>query len=97
MVCKIRKWDLSDAAGLAMVLSNKKVQDNLRDGHPYPYREEDGIDFISSMLSADENDTFAFAITADNKVIGGIVVSRQGHRRTGELRYCLCFCRAIRI
>lgn len=89
MICKIRKWDLSDAADLAMVLSNKKVQDNLRDGLPYPYREEDGMDFISSMLSADENDTFAFAITADNKVIGSIVVSRQGHRRTGELGYCI--------
>ena len=32
MDCKIRKWLLSDASELAMALSNKKVQDNLREG-----------------------------------------------------------------
>lgn len=72
MICKIRKWELSDAKELAAALSNKNIQDNLRDGLPYPYTEQDGVDFISSMLSTDENDTFAFAIMVDNKVIGGI-------------------------
>ena len=68
---------------------NKKVQDNLRDGIPYPYTEQDGVDFISAMLSADENDTFAFAITVDEKVIGSIGVYRQEniHRQTAELGY----------
>ena len=42
MICKIRKWDLADAADLAAALSNRKVQDNLRDGLPYPYTEQDG-------------------------------------------------------
>lgn len=67
----------------------KKVQDNLRDGIPYPYTEQDGVDFISAMLSADENDTFAFAITVDEKVIGSIGVYRQEniHRQTAELGY----------
>lgn len=89
MICKIRKWELSDAGDLAAALSNKRIQDNLRDGLPYPYTEQDGIDYISAMLSADENDTFAFAITADNKVIGSISVFRQGniHRQTAELGY----------
>lgn len=32
MKCRIRKWELSDAKDLAAALSNKKVQDNLRDG-----------------------------------------------------------------
>lgn len=61
MVCKIRKWKLSDAKDLATVLSNRKVQDNLRDGLPCPYTEQDGLDYISSLISADENETFAFA------------------------------------
>lgn len=89
MKCKIRKWELSDAGRLAAVLSNKNIQDNLRDGLPYPYTEQDGIDFISAMLSADENETFAFAVTADNIVIGSVGVFRQGniHRRTAELGY----------
>lgn len=89
MNCKIRKWQMSDAKDLAAALSNKKVQNNLRDGLPYPYTEQDGIDFISAMLSANENDTFSFAVTADDKVIGSIGVFRQGniHRKTAELGY----------
>lgn len=89
MICRIRKWKLSDAADLATAISNKKIQDNLRDGLPYPYTEQDGADFISDMLSADENDIFAFAITVDNKVVGSIGVFRQGniHRLTAELGY----------
>ena len=42
MICKIRKWKMSDAAELAAVISNKKIQDNLRDGLPFPYTEQDG-------------------------------------------------------
>lgn len=89
MNCKIRKWELSDAADLAAALSNKKIQDNLRDGLPFPYTEQDGMEYISAMLSADENETFAFAIIVDGKVVGSIGVFRQGniHRQTGELGY----------
>ncbi len=93
MKCNIRKWKLSDAKDLAVALSNKKIQDNLRDGLPYPYTEQDGADYISSMLSANENDTFAFAITVDNKVVGSIGVFRQENIRkrphiTGDLSTC---------
>lgn len=89
IICKIRKWKLSDAKDLAIALSNRKVQDNLRDGLPYPYTEQDGEDYISAMLSANGDETFAFAITVDNKVVGSIGVFRQGniHRQTAELGY----------
>ena len=90
-VCQIRKWKLSDAKDLAIALSNKKIQDNLRDGLPYPYTEQDGADYISAMLSADENETFAFAITVEGKAVGSIGVFRQVniHRQTTELGYYL--------
>ena len=89
MTCRIRKWEMADARDLAVALSNTKVQDNLRDGLPYPYTEQDGKDFISDMLAADENEIFAFAVTADGKVIGSIGVFRQQniHSRTAELGY----------
>ena len=89
MNCKIRKWKLTDAKDIAVALSNKKIQDNLRDGLPYPYTEQDGLDFISSMLSANEDETFAFAITLDDKAIGSIAVFRQQniHRQTAEMGY----------
>lgn len=91
MTCKIRKWQLSDARDLASALSNTKIQDNLRDGLPYPYTEKDAVEYITAMLSADENETFAFAITIDGKAIGSIGVFRQGniHRQTAELGYCI--------
>lgn len=89
--CEIRKLKLADAKDLAAALSNKKVQDNLRDGLPYPYIEQDGLDYISAMLSADESDTFAFEVSTDGKVIGGIGAFRQDniHRQTAELGYCI--------
>ena len=89
MEIQIRKWMLIDAKDLAAALSNKKILDNLRDGLPYPYTEKDGRDFISAMLAADEDETFAFAVTVDSKVIGSIGAFRQGnvHRQTAELGY----------
>lgn len=89
MKIQIRKWRLTDAKDLATALSNKKILDNLRDGLPYPYTEQDGRDFISAMLSANEDETFAFAVTVDEKAIGSIGAFRQGniHRQTAELGY----------
>lgn len=91
MACEIRKWKLSDAADLAAALSNKKILDNLRDGLPYPYTVQDGEEYISAMLSADESEVFAFAITVDGKAVGSIGAFRQGniHRQTAELGYYL--------
>ena len=80
---------MTDASDLALVISNKHIQDNLRDGLPYPYTEKNGIEYISSVLSANENDTFAFAIVVDNKVIGRMSDCHHKtiHRHTAELGY----------
>ena len=89
MECKIRKWRIEDKADLAENLSNKHVLDNLRDGLPYPYTENDAEDFIRAMLSADPDKTFAFAIVLDDKVIGSIGVFRGEniHFQTAEMGY----------
>ena len=91
MNCTIRKWRLSDAGDLAAALSNPKVLNNLRDGLPYPYTERDAEDYIRAMLSADENSSFAFSITVDDRCIGSIGAFRQRniHGRTAELGYYL--------
>ena len=57
MNCKIREWKITDAADLASVLNNKKIQNNLRDGLPYPYTEKDAEAFIHAMLQSDKNTT----------------------------------------
>ncbi|MBP3486571.1 MAG: GNAT family N-acetyltransferase [Oscillospiraceae bacterium] len=91
MHCELRKWRLSDAADLAAALSNKEILNNLRDGLPYPYTEQDAAAYITAMHSADENSTFAYAITVEGKVVGSIGAFRQGniHARTAELGYYL--------
>lgn len=89
MECTIREWKKEDAKELAALLSNPKILDNLRDGLPYPYTEKDAEEYILSMLAADKNKTFAFAITAENKVIGSIGIFRCDniHFRTAEMGY----------
>ena len=87
----LRKWRLSDAADLAAALNNERILNNLRDGLPFPYTEKDAYDYIADMLAADENDTFAYAITQNDRVIGSIDAFRQDniHRKTAELGYYL--------
>lgn len=89
MKCIIRKWNIADAAQLAEMLNNKNVLNNLRDGLPYPYTESDAREYITAMLSADKEKTFAFAITVDGRVVGSIGVFRceNIHFRTAELGY----------
>lgn len=85
----IRRQRIDDKSDLAIILNNLKVLNNLRDGLPYPYTENDAEDFIRAMLSADKDSTFAFAITIDDKAIGSIGVFRQDniHCKTAEMGY----------
>ncbi len=85
----IREWKESDAKALALLLNDKKVLDNLRDGLPFPYTESDALFYINSCVSADKNEQFCFAIVNNGKVVGSIGVFRQGniHFRTAELGY----------
>lgn len=89
MECLLREWRKEDKKALAAMLNNRNILNNLRDGLPYPYTENDAGDFISSMLAADKNKTFAFAIVYGDEVVGSIGVFRQEniHFRTAEMGY----------
>lgn len=89
MDCEIREWKIEDKDALAGLLNNKKIQDNLRDGLPYPYTGNDAEEFILAMRSADKTKTFAFAVTVNDVVIGSIGVFRCDniHSRTAEMGY----------
>ena len=89
MNIKIRPWKTEDAEPLAKGMNNKNIHDNVRDGLPFPYTVSDAKDFISAMVDADSNNTFAWAITADDIVVGGIGVFRKDnvHRLTAEMGY----------
>ena len=68
MDCVLREWKTGDKEDLSEIINNKNILNNLRDGIPYPYTVSDAEEFIATMLSADKNDTFAFAVTAAEKV-----------------------------
>jgi len=87
--CKIRKWRIEDANNLAEALNNRKILDNLRDGLPYPYTEDNAKEYISAMLDADKDTTYAFAIAVDDKAVGSIGVFRKDniHYKTAEMGY----------
>lgn len=89
MECRIREWETGDAAELAFILNNTEILDNLRDGVPYPYTENDAKNFIRDQQHADRNTAFSFAVTAGGKLVGSIGVFRKDniHFRTGELGY----------
>ena len=89
MDCTIRKWQIDDQYDLAKILNNQKIMNHLRDGLPYPYTVEDAKEYISSMLQANQEKMFAFAISVDEHVIGSISVTRLDniHYCTGELGY----------
>ena len=91
MAVRLRAWTLADAPALAKLINNKKVQDNLRDGLPFPYGEEDAKVFLSAMLASDPDQNLAFAIEADGELIGSISATRCAniHFRTAELGYYL--------
>lgn len=74
---------------MAAAVNNKKVLDNLRDGLPYPYQEKDAEEYIQAMLSQDSDSTYAFAVTAEGKVVGSIGAFRCGniHSKTAEMGY----------
>jgi len=89
MDCYIRKWRTEDKSALAKIANNKNILNNLRDGIPYPYTITDAEEFITSMLSADKDKTFSFAVTIDDVVIGSIGVFRCDniHSQSAELGY----------
>ncbi|MGN0806101.1 MAG: GNAT family N-acetyltransferase [Candidatus Coproplasma sp.] len=82
-------WKEEYAKDLAYSLNNLNVQNNLRDGLPFPYTEEDALEFIKSMISADRDNTFAFAIVYKGRCVGSIAAFRQSniHFRTAEVGY----------
>lgn len=80
---------MEDAQQLSEMLNNQKILANLRDGLSFPYTIDDAKEYIKAMLDADQDQTFAYAITDEKRVIGSIGVFRKDniHFQTAELGY----------
>ncbi len=76
----LRPPKLTDAAALAKHANNKKISDNLRDGFPFPYNENDAKSFIDFVLK-------------DNYPVKNFIIEIEGeagrHSRFQAGRRCL--------
>jgi ribosomal-protein-alanine N-acetyltransferase len=83
----LRPFVLSDSQSLAKHANNRLVSENLRDHFPFPYNEEDAIQFIQSVSK--ESPIKAYAIDINGQAIGaaGIVLKEDIYKGNGEIGY----------
>lgn len=85
----LRALTLADAGAITAAINDRDVQDNLRDGIPYPYSEQDAKAFIATVHAMPEGAAWYFAIALEGKTIGVISATRgeNVHVRTAEIGY----------
>jgi [ribosomal protein S5]-alanine N-acetyltransferase len=79
----------SDKSRLAELANNKRVWDSLRDYMPYPYSEQDAVNFIAFV--AEEDPPCTFAIVYNNEFCGvtGLIPQKDIYRISAEIGYWL--------
>ena len=84
----LRPWHLRDYINLAFNANSFNISKHLRDLFPFPYSENDAIQFISSVLDK-KGLTTDFAIEIDGKAVGGIgfYVMDDIYRVNAEIGY----------
>ena len=66
----LRPWRMSDVEALARNANNIEIWNNMRDGFPYPYTEEDARTYIGMVAEVDPPTNFTIEI--DGEAAGGI-------------------------
>ena len=89
MNIKLRKWTESDLDSLVKFANNNNISKWLTNGFPYPYTQEDGKAFLSSITN--DNPTKAFAIEVNGEAVGSIGIFPQSdiHEKNAEIGYWL--------
>lgn len=84
----IRNWKEGDAVSLQKHANDRDVWLNLRDTFPYPYTLNDAHDWIAL---ANIRPVTHFAITVDEKAVGGIGLKPLdgNHSKSAEIGYWL--------
>ena len=83
----LREFSVEDKTQVAKLCNNKKISDNLRDIVPFPYSENDSLEFIKYCL--EQNPKTTFAIEKDGELVGtiGLVIQTDIYRHTAEIGY----------
>lgn len=84
----LREWRLTDKASLSENANNINVWNNLRDYFPSPYTEEDGEQFIQTVMDTPKPAS-TLAIEVDGKAVGGvgIILKSDVERISAEIGY----------
>ena len=91
MKISLRPWRPEDAKEIWEYANNRKVAENLRDVFPFPYAEQDAVDFIKICIKGEGKGQLCRAICADDRPVGSIAVflGQDVYRRSAELGYWL--------
>ncbi len=84
----LRRLTLNDTTRIAKMANNKRIWDNLRDFIPYPYHEEDAIEYIALTLKEEPDQTFG-VLNERNELCGVVSVFIQSdvYKQSGEIGY----------
>mgnify|MGYP001467995742 FL=1 len=76
-----------DSRRLSELCNNKKIWDNLRDFIPFPYTENDALNFIEMCQS--EEPQVTFGIEYKNELVGviGLIPQKDIYRLSAEIGY----------
>ena len=89
MEFKLRPYRDSDLASLVKYANNYNIAKYLTNQFPYPYTEEDGRKFISSVANSDPANVFAIEINGEAAGAIGIFPQSDIHEKNAEMGYWL--------
>ncbi|MGB0917552.1 MAG: GNAT family N-acetyltransferase [Flavobacteriales bacterium] len=86
---KLRPWSKEDLPSLVNHANNPKIANNLSDGFPHPFTEENGKRFLKIFVES-ETDLF-LCIDVNGEAVGsiGIHSKKDVHRKNAEIGYWL--------
>lgn len=91
MEFQLRRFQAEDAPALAKYANNPNIAANMRDVYPYPYTENDAVQYIRDTIAAGEERQLLRAIDIQGEAAGsiGIILGKDVGRKTAEIGYWL--------
>lgn len=89
--CILRRWRMEDARLLPSIANTRAISWNTSHDFPHPFNLEAAKAFLKPRLSASPPDDWNYAITLDERLIGGCRIWRgeDVHAHTAEIGYWL--------
>ena len=85
---KLRPWSIKDLPNLVKHANNFNIANNMFDGFPHPYTEEDGKKFIQVIKKSKD---LILCIDVNGEAVGsaGIHLKKDIYRKNAEIGYWL--------